>query len=289
MALVQPTLKHWMMTPSWRRGTATLEGDWIVVRDLEPYQLPAGPGRRDLPFTLAGIRSPDEAVAFAGNFGLLRTSWPDDDVLGLRPFVRERYADWEREIRTLAGILSLYVDLGAALAGDVESERSLRDVFVEVESEPPAPKYTGLAWLEMIVNDHIATMVEAGREGVKTVFRSLSAFGTEGSDDDDLATGLAFVTQTDTLIETMYQQLAVLMTEQQPMRNCLDCRRVFLRRTQRQRFCNNVCANRTRSRRNMAKMRASAQVALTATATAAGTVVRNDGSADAVDAGERSV
>jgi hypothetical protein len=245
-----------MLMPHWVHGAASIDDDgWIVLRDLRPYAIEFGTMMRQLPFALAGVRSPAEAVAFASDWGLLRVSSPDDDsrLPGPTDTIRERYVDMQRDASQLANIMSLYVDLHAAINGDTAVETSLRDVVVDLGYPEP----NGLERLEDMGLDFIADQLNKGREGVTMDVRSLGAFHADESDPDQQARGLAWVARSRILLGTIYQQLTYLMIDKEPMRFCQDCGRVFLPKTGKQRFCNDTCAARTRYHRKARRHRES--------------------------------
>jgi hypothetical protein len=245
-----------MLRPGWIHGAASIDDDgWVVLRDLQTYPIEFGTMMRQLPFALAGVRSPAEAVAFASDWGLLRVSRPDDDsrLPGPTDTIRERYVDMQREAGRLASIMALYVDLHAALNGDTAVEASLRDVFVDLGY----PDQSGLERLEDMVLDFIAKQLNAGREGVTMDVRSLGSFHADESEPDPQARGLAWISRSRILLGTIYQQLTHLMIDKETMRFCQDCSRVFLPKTGKQRFCNDTCAARTRYHRKARRQRES--------------------------------
>lgn len=241
--------------PRWQRGNAVFENGWIIVSDLTPYPLEPGEALEDMPFALAGVRSPAEAVAFAERYGLLREGWPLDILAKdkpLPPTLRERYIDWQREAGQLVAIMNLYVDLAAALNGDTAAEASLRDVIVDMNY----PEVKSMAFLDAGVKDVIARSLNHGREGITL---DVEAFGGyQGDIEDPEHRRIGYVARARTLIAVIYQQLTDLIIQQRTMRYCEDCGRVFLPKTGKQRFCNETCAARTRYHRKAQRERETA-------------------------------
>ena len=83
----------------WTHGRARHEGDMIVLEDPQPYRLFRGKG---IPFALAGVRDPSDAVQFATTYGLLRSG----RNAGVQ---RERFRDWQTDIEQILHAIDLYV------------------------------------------------------------------------------------------------------------------------------------------------------------------------------------
>jgi len=214
-----------------------------------------GPDLIDMPFALAGIRSPAEARAFASRYGLLRERVsPRSSVDVESPAeLREHYRTlWQPEIGRLLAVMNLYVDIQLALAGDVTSENALREHIIELDH----PNEYGLRGLQLATYGLIAELLNEGRVDVTNEVR---AFGMTERGEDITVPHLAYVTRSNTLLAVIYQSLSdLIVIERREMRYCEDCARVFLPRTGKQRFCNDTCASRTRYHRNAQRQRESA-------------------------------
>src|SRR3989337_1103362 len=108
--------------PEWLRGHASFNGTYLSLdvsraQRYAPYEV-AG----SLPFDLAGIHQPHEALSFIQKYGLL---WHGPDATEHM----ERFTDWEREIRNLNAVLILYRALQDSVAGDAESRHTLRELI----------------------------------------------------------------------------------------------------------------------------------------------------------------
>lgn len=114
----------------WARGPARVRDGFVELEAASVYT-PADEGVDDLPFALAGIRSANEAVAFARRFSLLRT--PPSAAVH-----RERLADWKilaaaRRDATRRDALGLYSSARAARDGDEDAVERARRIMVERE------------------------------------------------------------------------------------------------------------------------------------------------------------
>ena len=95
---LKPKQPH-LSAEHWTRGKARHEGDLIVLEDPEHYRLFRGKG---IPFALAGVRDPQDAVHFANTYGLLRSGRNAGEQ-------RERFRDWQQDIDRILHAIDLYV------------------------------------------------------------------------------------------------------------------------------------------------------------------------------------
>lgn len=227
----------------WLRGQATYADGWLTLENPDTYIVSPDP---DLPFTLAGIRTPAEAVKFVSSFGLLRQG-PETATL------RERFTDWQQDALELVETMELYMAIRAAREGDSEAVARMYEVTAQATGQPKdgvEAKY--------IFNSAGAVLAYRLKEGTGVVEYRPEV--VPFSDGRLVRTVLA-----STLLGVIYHQLTDLILEDREFRHCMDCGRVFLVGNPNQQFCNNTCASRHRYHRKAERQRRERQEASGAT------------------------
>jgi hypothetical protein len=227
--------------PDWLRGPARLEGEWVVLDDskAEQYQ-PLS--EADLLFDLADLRRPDDAIAFARRYGLLRHG------LDATTF-REPFADWLEAAYTLANLLGLYRLIRAAMDGDDEASQTLWEVWeprLRPALEPPPQTDSELL---IGASQALAAFVSDGLRGVELRINSDVEWGVGPDNGPGRPDGFRLAPQPPDLLGLAYFALAMLINLRAPLAACEDCGRHFSPSDPRQRFCTTTCAARTRRRR----------------------------------------
>jgi len=117
--------------PLWVRGPASHNNGWIVldVAQAERAHFPAPAALHQIPFDLAAVNTPRDAIRFVGAYGLLY-GLSDEGA------PREQYSQWLAEAHSCRVILDLWGGLRQA-AGTEEPGRSvamarIRDGFTQV-------------------------------------------------------------------------------------------------------------------------------------------------------------
>lgn len=237
--------------PTWRRGPARFDGEWIELdrrgSDLYlPMDMPT------LPFDLAGVRSPADAVDFVQRYGLLRQTQGFPDV------ARERFSEWEVEIALLNGVLRLVKLVRAADRGEQDAVTSLRE-HVDTERAPRihgAPAGCSKEDLIKAAGRAVASWLNFGLGGARVWIYSAAEVNTP-TGPAGKPSEMFQVIQPPDLIGYAYYQLIRSMLKRVPLANCPEpqCGRVFAIFDPRQRYCSAACANRARQRRFAEKRR----------------------------------
>jgi hypothetical protein len=115
----------------WFRGAATRDRDEIVMngRRAERYQPLLEPR---IGIELARVRTPDDAVAFVGRFGMLNQSAAEGERCPTE--LRQPFAEFERAAEDLRSILRTVFDVRKAAAGGRTALARVRARFA-----PPDP------------------------------------------------------------------------------------------------------------------------------------------------------
>ena len=248
----------------WVRGRASYRDSHIVLdrRQVEEY-LPLGlPQRDELPFDLARIRVPDDALRFVAKHGLLFGEQPKVPPDGQ---LREPFGLWLSEARTANYLLNCIGRLRAATNGDESALRELRAIVNKAPEDAlremrqiigstvadgaPLTDYEVIAGMsmevELQVNQRISSvrpflLSEGRRGGTPSLFQVVYLAASPAID--------------------AYLQLARLISASGPIVRCADpkCVGFFERRDPRQEYCTPACRNRANQRRFQAAKRATA-------------------------------
>ena len=225
----------------WLRGPAVYADGWLTLdRDrAESYQPMS---ENDLVFDLANIRSPDDAVAFIRRRGLLWRGDPEGEL-------RERFVEWEEVSRTLYGLLMLVNTLRQAEEGDQEALADLRGRWEPVIA--PAFEAPAKDDAELLIQAgvFVAWMVSDGLDGAEQRLECAATWGsgTDGGPGRPSHFGLSI--QAQHLVHYAYHELALLLSDRAPLRECSACGRIFEVEDPRQRYCSRSCSGRARQRK----------------------------------------
>ena len=224
--------------PKWIRGPAIVDSDWIVVdrKRAEPYS-PLSLRPRQLMYSLAGVRTRDDVVAFVGRFGLLKQG-PSSEQL------RESIAEFEEETHLLHSILRLGNALRGAVRGDPDQLtviRAMTHVVAPMFQAPPADDKEML----MQTSKAISWLVSSRLDGTTIRIETTCDYDLPVSAPDVFALNV----NPPNLLGWAYYDLAQVLTHREPMSTCPTCGRMFVPEDGRQRFCQPACASRARFRR----------------------------------------
>ena len=232
--------------PEWLRGHASFDGTYLSLdasraRRYAPYEV-----AESLPFDLAGIREPRDALSFIREYGLL---WHGPDAAEHS----EKFADWEREARNLYFILLLNQALRDSVAGDADSQRTLRELV-----DPFQTVFETRARSDDEYARHAAVLVgdfvTAGTEGVNTGITPDGLW--EGGDPSVFI----LTARSPDLVRYAYHCLMIrVLVPHVPLRACLECRRFFPVQNTRRQYCDSRCASRVRQRRFAEKQEGASQ------------------------------
>ena len=213
---------------TWLKGEASFDGTWITLdlRSAEEY-LPYAD--RDLPFELAAVQSPENAIGFVRKYGLLRHGPSASEH-------RELLSEWEREIVELKLAINLYRGLLGIQSGDHGAEDQVR-TLLEIDTSEPVEKLAEEASIS------VAYLVAKGLDGVEVSMTTEA--GWEGGDPSSFL----FMAKADTLLGYAYFHLSAVIVPRTPLRACPDCGRNFPVRHHNQKYCSTTCSNRTRRRK----------------------------------------
>ncbi len=218
----------------WWRGDGRLQGEYVVLdRDqAELYALDAqaGPGD-DLAFSLAGIRSTDEALAFVRDWGLVSTG-PESGRAS------EKVADIISEGQRMSAVLTMYADLLAYYEHGDDAKPS--------GQWAPVLEALGLAKADAepsILADITASVVNQSLGTTPLAIAVNPAFGDIGE-----APFHASIGATD-LRGFAYFHAATLLMGSTPVGTCEECGRAFEIKHPRQRYDSERCGSRARQRR----------------------------------------
>jgi hypothetical protein len=239
--------------PSWMRGPATFQNGCIVLdRARTSRYEPHLEGVERLPFVLADVRAPRDAVEFAQRFGLLRTK-PDENVY-CEPFV-----EWTIATSSLRDALALYASVRAAKAGDEDAAERCVTILRNRE-------WAASDELRVQLADHPGPLAQASITiaailswGIHEVRHVVQPWVLVESPDDTgaIRTGetAAFVYQPicETLAQLAFHVAAAMICRNDEVRTCrCGCRRSFIPTHGRQLYVANH-ANTARQRRHRAR------------------------------------
>jgi hypothetical protein len=256
----------------WVRAPAAQDGDDIVLDMAEgvsyaPFNEP------DLPYQLAKIQTPTDAVAFASTFGLIGrypfTGAPEvpTDRQAFREF--ELAALWIRDLLGVTGAWS-------TATGRRSTSRQRATAVTELRQwalNAPAPTIYQLTAVTGLLASpgHLVSLSEQARDSLKAPNDNDFLDGVTAWLADALTSSTALIPhkvgvgarhrfrheygEGFTLVDTACLHIASRVIDQKEIRRCLDCRHYFPLDDRRQRFCNSTCASRARKRRLRAEQK----------------------------------
>ena len=269
--------KRWPLRPvpaefEWLRGPTWVDGEDIVLDPsrASTYHPLAEP---EIGIELARVRTPDDAVAFAGRFGLLWQGRPHQRR-PLQP-LRESFSTFETSAEHLRYVLAAAELVRRGTAGDAEAIRRLhQQLFIPEDAEVQVSEGDEIVWRragdvyspdERFVDPDDRTILMYANEDL--VARPLNdmvagndacvydrAFMNESVPPGALAVGIR---PSGSLDAVCYLSVALALAERAPIGVCADpsCARPFFITHRRQRFCSKACGNRVRFRRFADKRR----------------------------------
>ena len=267
--------RQWPLRPMpipWLRGPAWIDGDDIVMdrARASTYHALAEPG---IGVELARVRTPDDAVAFAGRFGLLRQpmSLAGEPLKPLRQSFRSfevaaedlgYILDAERLVRhgttssdpetigQLRQMLLIPEDQDVSVRDDETGElvtRRAGDVYT------PAERFVGADDRTILMHAHEYLVARPLTEGMADSLACVHdrTFVGESVPPGTLRIGI----RPNSLEAICYLSVALAFVERASIGICADptCGRPFFIEDKRQRFCSKACGNRVRFRRFMDK------------------------------------
>ena len=215
---------------AWVRGEASFDGEWVTLIDPEGATVYRPFDVSNLPFDLAAVETPEDAVAFVGKYGLLRHGPSASEH-------RERFREWVQEIFTLRMAIDLYRCLHGIRDNKEEAVDEMRAVLKMDDSVP---------FVELVIQaqTRVIEIVSEGLAGVEEGLTSVA--GLEGYDP---FSSFVLMARADTLLGWAYHHLAMAIVPQTRLAACPDCGRNFPVRHHNQKYCSTTCSNRTRRRR----------------------------------------
>lgn len=230
--------------PPWLRGPARYADGWIELdsgraEEYHPME------EVDLLYDLAAIQRPDEAVAFARRYGLLRHGRDGCEH-------REQFGKWQDVATVLTGLLVATRTLREAIEGDPDARADLWSRFEPITGKHFGARVTPGSDGELFdqVSKWVAWGVNEGLEGVEVQLRAASDLLPASGGSAPGPPGLfLFSPRPKDLVGYAYHQLALALANRVPMHECPACRRFFVVADRRQNYCSPTCAGRVRYRR----------------------------------------
>jgi len=226
----------------WMRGPARYDQGWIVLdrERAEEYTLELEPA---LPYDLAVSGSPDDAVAFVQQYGLLRHGPESEEC-------RENLNEWDQEAYSMRSVIFTYHLLQRALRGEKEAIGLLLHHFAEELPGGWQPEDPSL------VSDlSLYTSKWVAHEVGKKLATTRMGFSVESEGDQALPGKFAHVVYLPNLLTSAYYEFSLAIVKDTPLAVCAECGRVFERQDARQRYHSPKCASRARFRRWQEKKR----------------------------------
>ncbi len=255
------------MPISWLCGPAWIDGEDIVMdraRASTYYPL----AEREIGIDLARVRTPEDAVAFVGRYGLLQQpiSLPGRP---LKP-LREPFASFETSADDLRHVLETERLVRRGTKGDPEAIGRLRQLVVIPEDHRMSVQDDETGEL---VTRRAGDVYTADERFVDADDRTLVMHANEyyvaGPLNEGMADSLACVhdrafagesvppgalrigIRPTSLTAICYLSVALALADQASIGTCADpeCARPFFIADKRQRFCSKACGNRVRFQR----------------------------------------
>jgi hypothetical protein len=237
--------------PEWERGRAVFRDRYVCLETRESY-LPFEEDVGALLFELAAVEQPEDAVAVASRFGLLR-SRPG------APLARERFTVWQEVAGNLSGILKLYVLLRES-ATDEAAAMQLRQMMREFRQHADDGQRSFLDGYDTgpQASIVIAEAVNAGLGGATE--RLVSAASVEQHQHGNVVRGepdhFFFAPELINLEGLAYHQLALTLADGSDIFICARCERARPRTHGNQKHCNTRCRNQKNIRAYRARQTA---------------------------------
>lgn len=186
---------------------------------------------------LTHVKTPTDVVAFATRFGLLGSTRDMTGILRPEDLIaqaREPVATFLAAAADLRWIVKTAIDVRRGTQGDASAIARLREDFRRTDDRSVLlGASTWVAWgLSNGVIDARPHIYDRAQMG------------------EPVAPGLLRVgILPETLVETCYLTIALLLADKEPLERCSECQRLFIVEDARQKFCTPVCANRARFKR----------------------------------------
>lgn len=233
----------WGFPPTWRRGPARLDGDWIVLdvaraEEYEPHETP------DILLDFLRIEQPSDALDFVRGYGLL-VHGPEDKEH------REQFSEWLELREHIMAIMTMIKLLARALTGEQEAITAL---WSEWEPQFRAT-YDGRAVSDEDLLGRATVMIAANVSlGMGDATQRLAAaidYKKEIDSDEPMGPPgvFAWITIPSTVRGYIYYRLGSLLVSKAPLAECLECGHDFVVEDKRQQYCTPTCAGRARYRR----------------------------------------
>ena len=245
-------LAQWQQYPAWVRGPAHMVNDEVVLDEgrAEPYLMR---GTEDLMFDLADLaadwnkRDTRDVLAFARRHGLL---WHGERDLGTG-ICREPLSGWWGESRTMAFLMQLSAELNESVRTD--SGRPIRKMIGDFpEMFGASAQEARMQWLALSDQELMHTASMRLAEAVTTKLEGTNMGLVSGAHPSLRPNGpqIFLLSQNPpNLLAAAYVQFAQTVVSRAPIEECPGCRRRFIPRSGKQKYCTNRCASTSRWRR----------------------------------------
>jgi hypothetical protein len=277
--LFRPSAKTWV------RGPARLDGEMIAIEMREAYDPSTAPR---LAVGLLAVRTPEDAVAFASRYGLLKLRG-DEPLLGPQglewtrvttdqeamqfdkrwrvtqrrspPELREPYATFEAAAKEMRSIVRFVLKARKAATGDQTARAWLEAKLNQLEPAVTAASEQ-LSGPEEKLFKQVERYHRRSVEAYATFLGSILLDSVLEREDARVRVGytepgqLRFLIVPETLLGFCYIDLAKSLGERDALEICPQCGRVFPVDDPRQKFCEPACAARSRFQRFEEKHRA---------------------------------
>jgi len=238
--------------PKWVRGIAHIEDDAIVLdkASAEEYSILQSEYRPSLLMDLTGLRDckPEDVLRFVRRHGLLWHGPRDLESGECREYLR----DWRLHVGNLWLTTRLYLSLRVAQeAGTAKPLRAFlrglraMDLFYALIPDNDQECLETVSVL-------IAERTSSGMEGCNWTLIAECTLAREGVQEGD-AGDFAFGDDPQNLVAAAYAQLAEVMANKIPFRECEGCGKLFPPKHGSQTYCDSRCNARVRKARQRAK------------------------------------
>jgi len=191
----------------------------------------------------------DEAAAgFAKKYGLLGLN-PDCASASLSELgvTVEPLMYWKRNVGIVDALLHTWLYIRPARDGHPARLRELWPLL-----------YSELSGDEVAAPDDTGNLITRAESTLSAAIAQRVGVVPTTFDFDVGLESFVFEWQPTTLLQTIYLDMALLITSGVELRTCQQCGRPFVVHDKRQRFCNDVCANRARYQRRAQRERETA-------------------------------